>query len=123
MADATGGVATKIGLLTLDSTNEMYAGRHAAERGGVVIAAPKLDTLQKAQVDVIVYDLDHLKAFGNPLDLVVPGAARLQVAFSHNFTRGEVRKLRLRGVIPYRRLAIAIKRVAKLLRVRPTIAA
>jgi hypothetical protein len=74
-------------------------------------------------VDAVLYDLGHLNIFGNPLALVVPGAARLQVAFSASFAGGGVRKLRARGVIACRRLRSAVRTVAKLLRVRPAAAA
>lgn len=106
----------RIGLLTLDSVNELEAGKLAFKTRDIVVAAPKLDSLQTAGVDAIAYDLDHLKLFGDPIALVVPGAARLQVAFSYNLTRDEVRKLRSRGVIVCRRLKTAIRLVARLLR-------
>ena len=102
----------KIGLLTLDSTNEMYAAQCAAQSGDLVIAAAKLDSLTRAEADAILYDFDHLKMFGDPVSLVVPGSARLQVAFSYNFTRGEVRTLRRRGIIVCRRLSTAVRLVA-----------
>jgi hypothetical protein len=113
----------RIGLLTLDSVNEMYAGKFAAKSRDLVIAAPKLESLQKAEVHAIVYDHDHLKMFGDPVDLVIPGAARLQVAFGHTLTRGDARRLRRRGVIVCRRLQTAIRLVARLLRYRPAAAA
>jgi hypothetical protein len=53
----------------------------------------------------------------------VPGAARLQVAFSHNLTRADARKLRGRGVIVCRRLRTAVQLATRLLRVRPAAAA
>ena len=116
-------IRVRIGLLTLDSVNEMYAGKFAGKNGDTVIAAPKLDALQRAEVDAIVYDHDHLKMFGNPVDLVVPGAARLQVAFGYGLTPAETRRLRRSGVIVCRRLRTAIRLVARLLRHRPAAAA
>jgi hypothetical protein len=123
MANSASRPKLKIGLLTLDSTNEMDGCKYAAKTGDLVIAAPKLDALQQAEVDAVAYDLDHLKMFGDPVALVVPGAARLQVAFSYNFTRGDVRKLRRRGVIVCRHLKTAVRLVARLLRQRPAAAA
>jgi hypothetical protein len=123
MANSASRPKLRIGLLTLDSANETEGNKYAARTGDLVIAAPKLEALQRAGVDAVAYDLDHLKPFGDPVALVVPGAARLQVAFSYNFTRGDVRKLRRRGVIVCRRLGTAVRLVSKLLRPRPAAAA
>jgi hypothetical protein len=112
-----------IGLVTMDSVNEQYAGEVAARTRDLVIAAPKLDSLLQAEVDAIVYDLDHLRMYGNPVTLVIPGAARLQVAFCYTLTSMEVKQLRRRGIIVCRRLKYAIRLVARLLRYSPAAAA
>jgi hypothetical protein len=113
----------RVGLLTVDSANEMYAGKVAARTGDFVIAAPKLDTLQRAGVDAVAYDADHLRIFGDPVKLVVPGAARLQVAFGYTLTGAEAKALRRRGVIVCRRMKYAIRLVTHLLRRSPAAAA
>jgi hypothetical protein len=113
----------KIGLLTTDATNTTHASQCAEKTGDTVVADTKLDALQRSGVDAVLYDLDHLRIFGDPLALVVPGAARLQVAFSANFAGRDVRRLRGQGVIVCRRLKSAVRLVAKLLRVRPAAAA
>jgi hypothetical protein len=112
----------RIGLLTLDPVNEMYASKFAAKTRDLVIAAPKLESLQAAEVHAIVYDHDHLKMLGNPVELVIPGAARVQVAFGHTLTGADARRLHRRGVIVCRRLQTAIRLVARLLRYRPATA-
>jgi hypothetical protein len=113
----------RVGLFTLDSVNEMYAGKVAARTGDLVIAAPKLDSLRRAGVDAIAYDADHLRVLGDPVKLVVPGAARLQVAFGYTLTGAEAKALRRRGVIVCRRMNYAIRLVTHLLRRSPAAAA
>ncbi len=114
----------RIGLLTLDSVNEYEAGKIAARSGDLVIAAPRLDSLQRAGVDVVAYDLDHLKFVSEkPTDLVVPGAARVQLAFGYNLSAADVKQLRSQGVIVCRRLKYAVRIAANALRKVPAAAA
>lgn len=113
----------RIGLFTLDPVNESYAHELAARTGDVVIAAPTVDALRRAEVGAIVYDVDHLRLLGGPEKLVVPGSARLQFAFGYTLTGREAKALRKKGVIVCRRLRYAVQLLTLLLRPPVAVAA
>lgn len=105
----------KLGLFTLDSVNESHAIELAEKYGGIAIASHKLDSLQCAEVDAIIYDCDHLKLLGDPVALIVPGAARLQAAVAYTISKTMAKAMRRKGVIVCRRLATAVPLLLRLL--------
>lgn len=113
----------RVGLLTVDAVNEMYASIFAEETGDVGIAADDIEVLQREGVDAIAYDTDHLRNVGDPLSMIVPKAARVQIAFGYNITIAEAKVLRWRGVIVCRRLKTAVRLATRFTRKNAAVAA
>ena len=59
-----------VGLLTMDPANEQYVRRLAARRNVRLVAGRRLAELPLGQIDAVIWDLDQLGFFGDPLSLL-----------------------------------------------------
>ena len=102
-----------VGLLTMDPANEQYVRRLAARRNLRLVAGRRLAELPLGQIDAVIWDLDQLGFFGDPLSLLGGGGPALQAVVTYRDLEGKAEELRQQGFTIHRRLQRALQIVVR----------
>jgi hypothetical protein len=101
----------RIGLVTLDVVNGAYAKRLARRYGVRIVSGPGAEPLLHAGVEGLIWDIDHLKPFGDPLLLVDGKLMSNQAVVSYAVPRAHTEHLRSQGITTHRDLGAALRSV------------